>query len=176
MFEHTSQWISTEIPVKSCCVVSNALIETTMKELRTRSSGWRESAAIWTGDKSGAVKNVYFHHQLADDKGGPLSLELPEHAKFELYQNLAKEGQTLIALLHTHPEDWVGLSWIDQQNQLSSKIGFWSIVIPNYACGDWDNENIGFHLRAERGWIQLSNKEVNKKFIIERCESENHRK
>lgn len=166
MFEYKNVRISTKKPSKSRCIVPRSIINTTMCELRARSSGWRESAAIWTGDKTGSVKNVYFHHQLANDKGGPLSLELPEHAKFELYKSLAKEGQAIVALLHTHPEDWVGLSWIDQQNQLSSKVGFWSIVIPNYASGEWNNKNIGFHLRAEKGWAQLADNEINKHFII----------
>ena len=145
-------------------LVPRSIVDVTVQELRSRSAGWRESAAIWAGNRNGAVTQVFFHHMLADDRGGPLSLELPEHAKLDLYQKLAKENQVLLALLHTHPADWVGLSLVDQQNQLSSRVGFWSIVLPHYGCNDWNARDIGFHVRAERGWIQLPPDDVEQHF------------
>jgi proteasome lid subunit RPN8/RPN11 len=166
MFESTQLRLSTAKTTISRRIAPRSLVEATVRELRSRSSGWRESAAIWAGDRDGTVKQIFFHHTLADDQGGPLSLELPEHAKFNLYRTLAKENQTLLALLHTHPADWVGLSHIDQQNQLSSRIGFWSIVLPHYGCNDWNTYDIGYHVRAERGWIQLLPDEVEQYFSI----------
>jgi hypothetical protein len=145
-------------------LVPRSIVEETVCELRSRSAGWRESAAIWAGHRDGTVNQVFFHHRLADDRGGPLSLELPEHAKFDLYRKLARANQVLLALLHTHPADWVGLSLIDQQNQLSSRVGFWSIVLPHYGRDDWDVRDIGFHVRAERGWIQLPPDDVEQHF------------
>lgn len=153
-------------PVISRRLVPRSILDATVQELRSRSAGWRESAAIWTGNRDGTVHQVFFHHILADDRGGPLSLELPEHAKLDLYQRLAKKNQVLLALLHTHPEDWVGLSSVDQQNQLSSRVGFWSIVLPHYGRNDWNLREVGFHVRAERGWVQLSHDDVAQHFSI----------
>lgn len=160
MSESEKQRLSTTKTTISRRLVPRSVIETTLRELRSRSAGWRESAAIWAGNRDGTVKQVLFHHQLADDRGGPLSLELPETAKFDLYRKLASEDQILLALLHTHPAAWVGLSAIDQQNQLSSRVGFWSIVLPHYGRCTWNKREIGFHVRGERGWTTLRTEEV----------------
>jgi proteasome lid subunit RPN8/RPN11 len=140
--------------------------------LRARSVGWRESACIWSGTRDastsvGRVTHVTFHHELADDHATALSLELPEAAKFSLYQHLAAAGDTLLALLHTHPESWVDLSPIDERNQLSSRIGFWSIVLPHYATRAWRVDDTGFHVRCERGWYRLSAAEIEARLAIE---------
>ena len=96
-----------------------------------------------------------FHHELADDRATPFSLELPEAAKFALYERLGARGEALLSLLHTHPAAGVGLSHVDQRNQLSSRVGFWSIVLPYYGVRDWRFEEIGFHVRCDRGWRRL---------------------
>jgi len=72
----------------------------------------------------------------------------------------------VLALLHTHPQSWVGLSEIDQQNQLSSRVGFWSIVLPYYGHCAWNARDIGYHVRAERGWIRLHPDDVEQHFHI----------
>jgi proteasome lid subunit RPN8/RPN11 len=137
-------------------VVPRRILDETVGELRARSAGWRESACVWAGTRDGGVKQVIFHHHIGDDHAGPLSLELPESAKLDLYARLASGKQFVLALLHTHPEDWVGLSLIDRQNQISSRVGFWSIVLPHYARNEWDAAEIGFHVRADRGWVTLT--------------------
>jgi len=152
-------------------VAPRAVLERTVLGLRNRSAGWRESACVWSGSRDevthiGRVARVTFHHDVADDRATALSLELSESAKFTLYQRLASSGETLLALLHTHPNDWVGLSEIDMRNQLGSRIGFWSIVLPHYAARDADPRVIGFHVRCQRGWQQLSDLEASERFHI----------
>jgi len=148
-------------------VVPRHVLERTVVELRARSAGWRESACVWTGTRDGHVTEVLFHHELGDDQATALSLELPEDAKFALYERLAARSESLLALLHTHPEDWVGLSWIDQRNQVSSRIGFWSIVLPYYAAKDWDEAEIGFHIRCDRGWQRIDGNSLRERFRME---------
>ncbi|HTD24067.1 MAG TPA: hypothetical protein VK738_15525 [Terriglobales bacterium] len=151
-------------------IVNSQLFEQTLFGLRERSVTRRESGAIWAGKIDGTNnwvgEQVYFHHELCDERGTALSLELTEAAKFQLYQKLSKEGRQLIALLHTHPEDWVDLSSIDQDNQLSSRIGFWSIVIPWYARPPWDTEAMGIHVRSNPGWYRLTESEIRRRFLI----------
>lgn len=147
-------------------VVPARILGQTLAGLRTRSAGWRESACVWSGSRDGRVAEVWFHHELGDDQATALSLELPEAAKFVLYQRVAERGETLLALLHTHPEEWVGLSGIDQRNQLCSRIGFWSIVLPFYGQHSWDEDAVGFHLRCDRGWQQLQGDLLKGRFQI----------
>jgi proteasome lid subunit RPN8/RPN11 len=137
--------------------------ESTLTELRERSAGWRESAAIFCGrviHSEWTVETVRFHHHLCDDRGRPLSIRLTESAKYELYRELNRLGLRLIAGIHTHPEDWVDLSWIDQQNQLCSRRGFWSIVVPWYAEQSWEVVAMGAHIRTLEGWCRLTTEQV----------------
>lgn len=141
-------------------VIPASILQQTVEGLRARSDGRRESACVWTGCRDGRVTVVVFHHELADDRATALSLELPERAKFTLYERLGERGDVLLALLHTHPDDGVELSLVDQRNQLSSRIGFWSIVLPHYGIREWKAEEIGFHVRCNRGWRRLERVEV----------------
>jgi proteasome lid subunit RPN8/RPN11 len=145
-------------------------LESTADELRSRSANWRESAATWCGRIVGSewrASAVRFHHRLCDDRGRPLSISLTEDAKFGLYEEMNGLGLTLIAGVHTHPEDWVGLSWIDQRNQLSSRDGFWSVVVPWYARGPWNVSEMGFHVRTSAGWCRLTADQVLRHIHVE---------
>jgi hypothetical protein len=140
-----------------------------LERLAERSAGWRESAAIWAGRLSGedsVAEKVFFHDELCDDRAGPLFLELTEKAKFDLYQKLAARRNTLVALIHTHPEDWVGLSPVDETNQLCSRIGFWSLVVPWFGSRPWDLAAFGIHARADAGWYQYTGPEIPARVII----------
>jgi proteasome lid subunit RPN8/RPN11 len=106
------------------------------------------------------VTREIFHHEIADDRATALSLELPEKAKFALYQHLTLTKESILALLHTHPFDWVDLSPIDQANQISSRVGFWSIVLPHYARTPWSTRTAGFHILDHNGWVRLTEAEV----------------
>ena len=112
------------------------------------------------------MRDVLFIHDLCNDRGAPLSLELSEDAKFSLYQELGARGQKLLGMIHTHPEDWVGLSRIDKANQLCSRIGFWSLVVPFYAERPWDLRTVGVHVRVDPGWYQFNHQESKERIVI----------
>ena len=123
----------------------------------------RESGAVWSGrveKDNTVVERVDFHHELCDDRATALSMELSEEAKFRLYEELGPLELKLAALVHTHPAGWVGLSAVDRENQLSSRVGFWSLVIPRYGRRPWHLEEMGIHLQVEAGWYQLKPEEV----------------
>ena len=150
-------------------IITQQLFDKTMHTLRERSAGSRESAAVWAGaitDECWEAQFVFFHHDLGNDYAGPLSLELGEAAKYRLYDTLHREQLRLIALIHTHPRKWVGLSEVYAENQLSSRIGFWSIVVPWYARRTWAMTSMGVHERTERSWHRLTKKEVQERFQI----------
>jgi proteasome lid subunit RPN8/RPN11 len=150
--------------------ITPALLAHTLEGLRTRSAGYRESGAIWTGHVSGTtsfVQDVHFYHDLCDDKGHALSLELSEEAKYKLYQQLADREQVLVGMIHTHPESWVDLSWVDRENQLCSRIGFWSLVLPYYGKRKWCIGTTGVHIRTDSGWHWFNKAEASKRIINE---------
>lgn len=160
MSHATGSRLSTAATPARRLAVPRGIFQATVVGLRERSAGWRESACVWIGTASGVVQRVTFHHEIADDHATALSLELPEKAKFWLYQQLAREKLRILALLHTHPESWVDLSWIDQQNQISSRVGFLSIVLPFYGKHDWNYDEIGFHVKCDRGWRRIHGQEA----------------
>jgi len=150
--------------------ISRVLLTRTVVGLRTRSEGWRESGAIWIGhltDGDSIVEDVLFYHDLCDDKGHSLSLELSESAKFSLYANLASQGKKLVGMIHTHPRDWVGLSMIDQANQLCSRIGFWSLVLPHYGTRPWSIDSTGVHIRVDSGWYRFTRADARKRIVTQ---------
>lgn len=156
-------------PGDSSLIVPTNLFSQTLAGLKERSDNYRESAAIWAGtvDKRGwRAQRLFFHHELCDDHSGPLFLELSEDAKFHLYRELAAENLRMIALIHTHPAAWVGLSPVDERNQLSSRIGFWSIVIPHYAQQPSTLSEMGVHVRTSEGWHQLEESEVVARVVV----------
>lgn len=108
-----------------------------------------------------------FDHLLCDDRADAVSMALTEEAKLRLYKEMNGLGLTLIAAVHTHPEDWVGLSQIDQRNQLSSKNGFWSLVLPWYGRRPLEPSDMGVHIRLQGAWWRLTEDQVSSQFRIE---------
>lgn len=150
-------------------LVPQSLFERTLRQLADRSAGWRESAAIWIGSLDGddaIASDVLYHHELCEDNAGPLSLELSEQAKFELYRTLATKGEKIVSLIHTHPRDWVGLSAVDEDNQICSRIGFWSLVVPWYGREPWDLARIGIHARTNDGWHEFRESEISQRVVL----------
>lgn len=150
-------------------IVPANLFSRTLNGLKERSDNYRESAAIWAGtvdNHEWRAQQLFFHHELCDDHGGPLFLELSEEAKFHLYRQLAADGLRLVALIHTHPAAWVGLSPVDERNQLSSRIGFWSLVIPHYAQEPPALSEMGVHVRTNEGWYQFEESEVMTRVVV----------
>lgn len=167
MFERASIRLPASRTVATRILVPGSVVHATISGLRERSSNWRESACTWIGTRDNRVVKVLFHHELADDRATALSLELPESAKFALYQQLARDEHRVLALLHTHPDSWVDLSWIDRQNQISSRVGFLSIVLPHYGRTTWDLSAIGFHVKCDRGWRRLTETEAAAAVVID---------
>lgn len=131
----------------------------TLNVLCLRSAGCRESGAILLGDigptGDRTTRRVVPYHELDDDSASEGYVELSEIGKYRLYRLIEQNNLRIIAMSHTHPSKWVGLSPIDQANQISSRVGFWSIVIPNFGQEPWEIQRMGFHIREDRGWRQL---------------------
>ena len=151
------------LPLTLCLRVWSGLV--------ARSDGHRESAAILLGRSDGSddfALDAVFHHDLDDDRGEALYVELTELGKTRLYDRLAAQAQRIVALVHTHPGNWVGLSEVDRENQICSRVGVWSIVLPNYAAGPMKMPaSWGIHARLSKGWSTVQSKDVAQHIVIE---------
>jgi len=122
----------------------------------------RVTGTVWS------AVDVRSHRELDGQHGAALSVALSEVGKIRLYEELARTGLRVVALLHTHPDGWVDLSWIDQANQISSRIGVWSLVVPYYGHPrGWSLDSIGVHVREEHGWSRLSAEEAHARIVVE---------
>jgi proteasome lid subunit RPN8/RPN11 len=150
-------------------VIPRIIFNDTLAELQKRSEGERESAATFSGnivDELWEVSRVDFHHDLCDDEASALSIRMSEDAKLALYEDLAAAKLKLVATIHTHPAKWVGLSEVDRRNQISSRTGFWSLVVPNYGTPPWILDELGVHIRTPLGWYSLKEHEISQMVFI----------
>ena len=84
-----------------------------------------------------------------------------ERAKFALYERLSAEGLSIVATAHTHPGKWVGLSETDYENQISARVGVWSIIAPQFAASrPVHPRTLGAHIRMPEGWLSLGVDEI----------------
>ncbi len=92
----------------------------------------------------------------------------PRPALNLLFSILTEKNYCIIADVHTHPTNWVGLSEVDIEHPIEYRIGLPMIVIPNYGKGDIQLNSIGVHLYKGKGiWDNISFKDVNKLIICE---------
>jgi proteasome lid subunit RPN8/RPN11 len=168
--ESPEQGLSAPTSVNTRLVIPGNLLAETLAELDLRSAGRRESAALLCGrvvNTDWIAEQVRFHHLLCNDRGRALSMSLTENAKFTLYEELSRLGLRLVAAVHTHPHDWVELSKIDQRNQICSRMGFWSIVVPWYGRHPWELSNMGVHILTADGWKRLTIDQIRSNVQIE---------
>lgn len=154
----------------SSLIIPKTLWIETLDVLRLRSAGCRESGAIFLGDigpmGDRTARRAISYHELDDDRASEDFVELSELGKYRLYRLIEQNNLRIIAMSHTHPSRWVGLSPVDQANQISSRVGFWSIVLPNFGREPWEIQRMGFHIREERGWRQLDSSLLDQLFRI----------
>lgn len=150
--------------------LSKALWQETIHGLHVRGMGKKETACIWAGHRrpiQNEVKEVIFLDDIAGVVGRGMHHRVPTSAIDKLFFTLREKGLSIIADLHTHPRDWVGLSWIDMEHPLEYRIGFLMIVLPYYASIDVQLEDIGVHeYQGDGRWRELHIEEIRRRIII----------
>jgi len=150
--------------------LSRALWKETIYGLRVRGEEKNESACIWAGQRSpvqNEVQEVIFLDDIAGVMGRELFHRVPTFAIDKLFSTLREKGLSIIADIHTHPENWVGLSWIDMEHPLEYRVGFLMIVLPYYASTEIQLKDIGVHEYQGNGkWRELHVAEIRRRIII----------
>lgn len=89
------------------------------------------------------------------------SFQTGADANAELVSVLARFGQSLVAQVHSHPEDWVDHSDGDDAGALVRFVGFWSLVVPRFARrGMRPLHRCGVHLFQDGEFRRLSKEAV----------------
>lgn len=155
---------------KARIVLTLELWNETINGLRMRGNGERETACVWAGHR-GESEHKVLEVVFLDDLAGVISRELNHRVTMSaidiLFKYLKDKKLSIVADLHTHPHDWVGLSWVDKEHPLEYRMGFLMIVLPNYACGDVSLDNIGVHeYEGDAKWRELLPSKVKQGIII----------
>ena len=126
-------------------------------ELRGRGRLERESGGFLLAAKTDPSRIVKF---VPFDDLDPLCLTGAIHFRASGYSVLwdlaEKEALTVVADIHTHPDDDVRQSITDQQNPMIDRDGHIAIIAPHFAAGEVELANCGvFQHLGERRWISI---------------------
>src|SRR4051812_20041678 len=107
-------------------VISNQLWEETWKGLRERGRLERETACIWGGRRNIAeqlVERVYFFDDFGEIESYEAYHRAPAETVAAIFRSLRENGHVIVADVHTHPGEWVGLSGTDKAHPIEYRPG-----------------------------------------------------
>lgn len=143
----------------------------TWSGLKGRSGGARESACVWAGarlEEVWRVRSVYFLDDLGPVSAGPLHHRASRACTANLFSALREHGESIIADVHCHPEEWVDLSPTDEDHPIEFRIGLLALVLPHFASAEPDLRGVGVHeYLGSSAWRRLSVAQVAHRFVIE---------
>lgn len=120
-----------------------------LTELARRGDGTRESGAFLLGrashatDQDRRITRVAYYDDLDAEclTGGVTFRGFPA-----LWALCERTASTVVADIHTHPNNWTQQSSIDASNPMVSSIGHIALIAPNYARGVKSVQNLGVHV------------------------------
>lgn len=139
--------------------ISSELWERTWLGLRARGYGQREAACVWAGESSDLeerVSEVIFLDDLPGVESFALQHRTTRKATAVLFEQLREKRLSIVADVHTHPEEWVDLSWVDKAHPIEYRPGLTALVLPGYATGAPSLKETGVHVYLGDGeWRHL---------------------
>lgn len=150
--------------------VARTIWEETWDGLRRRGGGENESAAVWGGRRSDDAEHVKAVYFLDDYAGGERCAgyhRVPVSALTEFFATLHEQRQVIIADIHTHPGDWVGLSALDEENPIEYRVGLPAIVVPRFGLPRPSLSLCGVHIYKGNGrWQTLTGRRKKELFAF----------
>jgi hypothetical protein len=132
----------------------------TWEGLRTRSRARYESACVWGGrrsDENETVEQVHFLDDLPGVRRHRSFHRTSREATQALFARLHSLGQSIVADVHSHPTEWVGLSETDAGHPIEYRVGLFALVLPRFAIGAPLLSRVGVHIYLGDGeWQELS--------------------
>jgi hypothetical protein len=145
------------------------LFEKSIKVLRKRGLLKQEGLVLWAGAAATDSEEAYIVSLIVPEKGhwgGGVRLDIKTLLK--LSEELEKRDLQLLAQVHTHPGNF-GHSLGDENRATSFRLGYVSIVIPDFALIDVRDLSMCYvyEYRGNFKWRLLGDDEMNRRFFIE---------
>lgn len=150
-------------------IVPSSCVEESHSHLRRVGEAGFEGFALWAGELDGDIFSVCtslipHQHGLRSDLGVCVVVGGDELHRINVW--LYEHGMTLIAQLHSHPEEAYH-SITDDTYPIATSTGSVSIVIPNFARAPFSLANCAvYRLLPPRGWVELSRSEADELIIL----------
>lgn len=147
-----------------------AVLATTRALLAEPGEAGFEASALWIGhvldEQAAQVTHVCRPEQIAYATSNGLAVELTEQGLTDLIRSLA-DDEIVLVRLHSHGNDDVNHSEIDDRNLVVAHPGAASIVVPRFASEEIKLDRCGVHILSEKHiWRRLSSAETLKRFLI----------
>lgn len=125
-----------------------------------RSAGRRgcEGFALWAGRRDGGtfvVTQTVIPRQTAIHSAGGVCVTVNGKELFRLNVQLYESGLTLVAQLHSHPDEAYH-SKTDDAFPIATTVGALSLVVPDFAAHPFSLERCAtYRLLPDQGWTEL---------------------
>lgn len=147
-------------------IIPRRVFKKTFEELRQWGKKRYEGLVLWIGQLEGSrsiVQDILVPD--AEFWGGGVRLQQGDLLK--LVRELADRNLILLAQLHTHPGNF-GHSFGDERSAISYRLGYVSIVVPNYARKEHaDLRRCHVYLyEGNLRWRKLSASQISRQFRL----------
>lgn len=136
--------------------VESAIWIETWRLLKEMGDGRFESACVWGGVNEGGRLRAKKIYPIGPEHGvrrGSLFHRMTLDGASRLFADLRADGLRIVADVHTHPAEWVGLSDVDREHPIEFRRGLICLVLPGYAVGNPSVELTGVHVyRGDGQW------------------------
>lgn len=148
--------------------VPRYITEQTQKTFQEYWKRKQEAVAYWFGkendhDKIDIVLSLVIPKAL--HSGG--NFEVPAEQSAKVGKTLSSQELICLVQIHTHPGDSGIHSWYDDENTISKRNGFLSLVMPQFGnIGVYDLSNITVHECWNNKWQILDDNAKSKRIVI----------
>lgn len=150
--------------------ISQELFDKTIKTLRSRGRRKQEGLVLWAGIVNQRLSEAYILKSIIPRKGHwGGGVRLDHRVLLKLSDILVETGLILLAQVHTHPGDF-GHSFGDERKSASYRLGYISIVVPNFALNELNDLKGCYVYEYHRNWRWnlLDEDDIKKRFKIEK--------
>jgi hypothetical protein len=111
-------------------------------------------------DRTGVAQGIAVTVTVPDATTSAGNFTVPADAMVQAGAHFEVLGVVRLAQVHTHGNDHVDHSWVDDRRAYSQRDGALSLVLPYHAAGRPTVWQAGIHLREPAGWRRITGTEV----------------
>ena len=149
--------------------IPDLILNDTLSQLRKVGDEDKEGIAYWSGilDKNEAIiTRAIFANNYPEFQNEEYFARISLDTAFKIGEEIHDKNEILFAQIHTHPREAFH-SFVDDMYPISHRIGFVSIVIPNFAQNvTLLSECTILEYFGKARWNELLPSEVANKFIV----------